>query len=267
MGLPSCTALLHLFVLHAASSLAKSVNLLEAKDVVVEDSNASTVLFQPSDYLSHLYPSYPTAFTTTQSLLTSIVDDPIYAINTIYEIFDMDMTTVESWTAAPTSFPYEHVVTYVTTTTHTYWATPESDGKTTVETLTQSTLATYHLSPPQPSVQYLPPYTEAGIMPCDGDCQPDGYVGDATCEMEGLQTGCFRQCDYREGLFWCRKFDVQDWETRMDGSNVMGQACWGGNQTIQLLQQCLVGDIPVGCINCSWGLDPSWRPVLGEFNT
>lgn len=104
-------------------------------------------------------------------------------------------------------------------------------------------------------------------MMCSDECWPDDDALDETCEKEGLQTGCFRQCDYREGLFWCCKFNLENWDSRTEGSDVLGQACWGkSNPTIQLLQPCLVDDIAVGCIKCAT-YDLSWQPLAWEFNT
>lgn len=246
-------------------------------------TSTSTELFRPSDYLSHFLPSYPTTLITTESSSGTFVGDLLFfegTMITIHMISDIRKTRIETWAAAPTSFPQEHVVTSYETGTQTSWLEQPSDsastpfswtdgstittetGYTGTETWTISTETTYVLWAPQPTVPYMPLYDGDGPMGCGDYCEPDvAAVPEETCELEGLATGCFRQCEYRDGLFWCRKFNFSNWyvEGAAYSDKAMGQVCWGHDpyQLIGLWQPCVTGNRAVGCLNCT-NSDPAW---------
>ncbi len=186
--------------------------------------------------------AYPTTltFTSAWSATTSAFNFAVGAADTpgIMTTEIQNIRTLEPHPSAPASFPATLVATALTS--HTVIA-----GDAAPTTSVETALSTWIVR--KPAATDLPRHGK-GI--CGNCTQPASYVGDPTCVVAGNATACTRQCQQRDGLWYCFQQDNHYQE------NVMGRVCWwlnpfyGTTEYKMLGEPCIEGDRTLDCLAC-----------------
>lgn len=203
--------------------------------------------------------AYPTTVTSIWSTTETSASQPgpWGAVYMIYMTTLRTVTLLEPYPAQIQTYPATVVQTAVSKETHTTRITYSSANgpvSTTIDSRTVSVPSTWVLHQAQPT-DLAAGTTPAGL-PCE-ECAPASWQADSRCAGNGLQTACQRQCDLRDGVWWCYRMYYSDYGTGVQ----MGRACWGnGSYFEQLVEPCVAGDHRLSCVSCK-GLDSSWDAV------
>jgi len=206
-------------------------------------------------------PAAAAAYQTTSTKVSVATHSQTAAVQWISPRVVTMLTTISATSLIPgpvTALPATVVETVISRITFEFRTTYAPELTALRPTTSYSSVAitvphTWVVSPARPS--HL---ARAASVPC-GACATGANATTAgRCDAQGLRTGCQRQCEQRDGAWWCYRIYTSEYS---DAGLRMGRACWGpGGRYEQLNEPCEQGDYAVGCVACK-GVDDSWSAI------